>query len=135
MSGEKPGGKIADNQPNRDQSQPSEAPNIPSGGRNNDGEKNSGYSNKNSEPKKHSTFEWVNLVFLVFTFTVACIAAYQAKRLADLTYNLVVDARQISNRQARLIIDSQWQYRSGGGQTLPTDRGPEQSAQFKSSNA
>ena len=73
---------------------------------NNNSEKNPGDAEHRATPKKHDTLDWATLVVLVFTFIAASLAAFQAKRLADLTYELVVDSRGIADRQARLVARS-----------------------------
>ena len=100
MSGGKPASEVAQDQTDRDHSQSNEAPRIPSNGGKNDGEKNSRNAEHRATPKKHDAFYWTNLIVLIFTFLAAGAAALEAKRLADLTYDLVVDARKISDAGA-----------------------------------
>jgi hypothetical protein len=106
MTNGKPASEIADDQANGDHRQSDEAPRVPSNGGNNDGKKDSSNAERSATPKNHDTLDWANLVVLIFTFLAASAPALEAKRLADLTYDLVVDGRKIADRQARLIARS-----------------------------
>jgi len=48
-------------------------------------------------PKRHDLLDWVNLVVLIFTFLAAGVAAFEAKRLADGTDQLIIDGRKIAD--------------------------------------
>jgi hypothetical protein len=61
---------------------------------------------KKSRRHKHDGFDWINLAILTFTFVAAAIAARQAWRLADLTADLIIDARTSSEEQSRLTRES-----------------------------
>lgn len=106
MSDEKPAREVANNQTDRNQSQSSKSPRIPTNGRNDNSQEASANTKHRATSKKHDALDWANLIVLVFTFLAACGAAFEAKRLADLTYELMVDGRRIADRQARLIAKS-----------------------------
>ncbi len=55
---------------------------------------------------RHDRYDWTHLWVLIFTFLAACAAAYEAKRLADLTDRLILDGQRTSEDQLTLTRQS-----------------------------
>jgi hypothetical protein len=90
---DEPAGKITNDKTGAHQNEAEVTPPIPTSRGDQNSDQNPSNTNHRSYKPKHDCFDWVNLVVLVLTFLAAGGAAFEAKRLADGTDQLIRDAQ------------------------------------------
>ena len=90
---DEPAGKITNDKPGAHQNEAEVTTPIPISRGDQNSDQNPPNTNHRSYKPKHDCFDWVNLVVLVLTFLAAGGAAFEAKRLADGTDQLIRDAQ------------------------------------------
>jgi hypothetical protein len=90
---DEPAGKITNDKPGTHQNEAEVTTPIPISRGEQNSDQNPPNTNHRSYKPKHDCFDWVNLVVLVLTFLAAGGAAFEAKRLADGTDQLMRDAQ------------------------------------------
>jgi hypothetical protein len=113
---DEPSSKITDEGARDEQNNPAVTRPIAAAGGDNNGHQDTEYTQRYPTQKKHDRFDWISLFVLIATCSAAFGAACEAKRLADSTDKLVIDAEDTAKRQLRAYVS----FEEGGRITCGT---------------